>query len=72
MPKERCETCRFYVGASHGDCHRYPPRRDDGFPIVYPDVWCGEWQPRTIEPALRAGKPLREVAVRRRVVEVAR
>jgi RNA polymerase sigma factor (sigma-70 family) len=52
--KERCETCRWCRDG--WQCRRLPPRcfgrkEDDKspdygwYPTVYPDGWCGEWQP---------------------------
>ncbi len=61
----QCSNCRFYdleserrvfgdaVGA---DCRRYPPIFKDsedsisGFPVVFDDCWCGEYQPVPSSP----------------------
>lgn len=49
---EQCVNCKFYFQAEayRGQCRLDPPRvRNpyDGlgvFPIVNPEMWCGEWE----------------------------
>jgi hypothetical protein len=61
---DRCGTCRHWQdrqlrriagGEAQGDCHRHPPRGDDGrhryWPITLASDWCGEYK------AAGEGKP---------------
>lgn len=56
--EEKCLNCRFFgteiiSGLEAPVCRRYAPRIISGvgenfsgqrFPVVYGDMWCGEWQ----------------------------
>lgn len=61
---ESCETCRFSAPANNPQvppfalsCRRRPPlegrRPMADWPKVYPDEWCGEFEPRPakVKPA---------------------
>ena len=52
MKKETCASCRF---APDGKCHRFPRNGNSftsDYPVVFQDDWCGEYQPRDIEPQI--------------------
>lgn len=38
-----CSTCRFFVPKENdkGRCRRHAPTMD-GYPVVYPNDWCGD------------------------------
>ncbi|MCL6563387.1 MAG: hypothetical protein K6U87_10300 [Firmicutes bacterium] len=38
-----CRTCRFFVPKTEhlGRCRRHAPTLE-GWPVVYPDDWCGD------------------------------
>lgn len=46
MLKE-CSNCRWFElpieGEKHGQCRRSAPSAGDGFPLVKPSDWCGDW-----------------------------
>jgi len=47
--KQECRTCVYALNTTTDDsddhrCHRYPPDNHDGWPIVQPQEWCGEWR----------------------------
>ena len=61
---ESCGECRFSAAVNRGrslgklDCRRYPPvdiaRHDaDEWPRVYPEAWCGEFQPKAVAKPAR-------------------
>lgn len=48
-PAEDCTSCFFYQptpAGRRGDCRRFPPTLDSGFPTVHPGMWCGEFKAR--------------------------
>ena len=62
---DTCATCRFMApdpDSTRGEleCRRYAPRPGDdtwGWPPVLPAHWCGEHQPRIVEPPASVPDP---------------
>jgi len=54
--KACCRDCRFVeiltAGTTRMTCHRFPPRGESNFPIVYGQDWCGEFQRKAAEGAV--------------------
>ena len=56
MNDSRCDQCAYFsdLDGEEGECRRFPPAvtpHEDGgtmnsFPLVVPDLWCGEFQRR--------------------------
>ncbi|MFW5983187.1 MAG: hypothetical protein ACOCQ4_01705 [bacterium] len=57
--EEKCVNCKYWkdtadivvggrrINTKLGECHRYPPteeNRENKFPIVMQDDWCGEFK----------------------------
>lgn len=48
-----CDECRYFHRYPqpnvNGQCYRFPPPGDNGFPVVGENAWCGEYQKRETE-----------------------
>lgn len=61
--KDTCDTCKYRVA---GYCHRFPPsvsfvtdeagyaRKEQSYPSVSSDIWCGEYKPNNKEHRRRS------------------
>jgi hypothetical protein len=49
MTRPTYSTCRYFTETDQ--CRRFPPLAPDlggaSFPLVYPDTWCDEHEPKT-------------------------
>lgn len=49
ITEQECDDCKFarpgkLDGYTVLECHRNPPTVNEGWPIVGPTDWCGEWE----------------------------
>lgn len=49
-----CRTCQFYDGCV-GRCRRHAPTMQ-GWPVVYPDSWCGDYKLEWLTPVTEVPK----------------